>query len=204
MNGGLVVAYLIKGVSGVWRCITMLMIAAFASQSYAQHLDLDTYRALTSDFKSFRVGEPISVIVIEATSAESSAGTGLQRDVNVFAEATDSVASISAGFGLGADSNGSGRTERSGMVRTQMSVRIVEVLLDDLYRIGGQHTLKINDEVQVVTVTGLIKGKDVSKDNSILSYKIADAIIQVSGKGDVSSANRQNIFFRALDWLGVL
>lgn len=204
MNGGVVVAYLIKGESGVWRCITGLMIVAFASQSYAQHLDLDTYRALTSDFKSFRVGEPISVIVIEATSAESSAGTGLQKDVNVFAEATDSVASISAGFGLGADSNGSGRTERSGMVRTQMSVRIVEVLLDDLYRISGQHTLKINDEVQVVTVTGLIKGKDVSKDNSILSYKIADAIIQVSGKGDVSSANRQNIFFRALDWLGVL
>lgn len=180
------------------------LLALLPMASLGQTVDLDNYQGLTSDFKSFRVGEPISVIVIESTHAESSAATGVEKDSSLFAEASDSVNAISAGFALGADSTGSGKTTRNGNVRTQISARITEVLAGDIYRISGHHNLKINDETQIVAVTGLIRRRDISEGNSVLSSRIAEANIQISGKGNVSEANKQNLFYKVMQWLRLL
>jgi flagellar L-ring protein precursor FlgH len=114
--------------------------------------------------------------------------------------------SNSAGAGLSIDANdeGNGKTSRKGKVSTQLSATVIEILPEGMLRINGAQTITINGEKQSITVTGLIRAKDVSKNNTIFSYQISEAKLEISGIGDISRAQKQNVFYRFFNWLGVL
>lgn len=193
-----------KTLSWLSFSIGLVALIAFINAARADGVDLDNYQALTSDANSFRVGEPITILVLESSSAESSAMTDSGRDVSIRGRASDNTRSVSAGMGIEANNNGAGLTERKGRVTTQLTTRIIEVLPMDMYRVEGKHNLIVNGEHQTISVKGIIKAKDLNKDNAIMSYKLADASIEIIGAGDVSRAQKQNIIYRSLSWLGLL
>lgn len=183
---------------------SIIFFSISANICIADSVDLENYQALTSDANSFRVGEPITILVLEASSAESSAMTDSGRDVSIKGRAADNTKNVSAGLGIESNNNGAGATERKGRVTTQLTTRIIEVLPMGMYRVEGKHNLIVNGEHQTISVSGLIKAKDLNKDNAIMSYKLADASIEIVGAGDVSRAQKQNIIYRTLSWLGLL
>jgi len=167
-------------------------------------IDVNNYRALSADRKAFRVGEPIVVVVVESTTAESSAGTGSRSNVSVQAKAFDGAGTHEAGVGIGGQGDGSGQTTRKGRAFSQLSTRIVEVQANGLFRISGEQNLIVNGERQKIILSGVIRAEDISRENSILSHRIADAQIEISGDGDVSEAQRQSIIYRVLQWLQII
>lgn len=167
-------------------------------------IDVNNYRALTSDRRAFRVGEPLVIAVIESTTAESTAGTGSKSNVAVQASAYDNIAEQKAGLGLTGQADGAGQTSRKGRAFTQLSARIVEILPSGIFRIEGEQNLVINGENQKVKISGVVRAEDVSKDNTILSNRIADAQIEILGDGDVSDAQRRSIIFKVLQWLRII
>ncbi|MFX4717489.1 flagellar basal body L-ring protein FlgH, partial [Acinetobacter baumannii] len=64
--------------------------------------------------------------------------------------------------------------------------------------------ITINDEKQQIRLTGLVRPDDISYDNTVLSFRLADAQIDIVGDGVVTNAQKQNIFYRFFKWLGVL
>lgn len=166
-------------------------------------IDVDHYRALTSDHRAYRVGDPLVVLVAESTSAESSAGTDSRNDVGLRADAQDSVRTHKAGLGIDGRDAGLGQTARKGRANTQMSVRVAEVLPNGLLRIAGEHDLTINGEHQRVGVSGLIRREDIAEDNTVDSNRLADARIVIVGDGDVDRARRPRILTRIRQWLGL-
>lgn len=170
----------------------------------ASDVNLDHYQPLVSDIKSYAVGEPIVVIVVESTTAEASAGTGVERNTAVAASVSDSTQSRSVGLGIDANDDGSGKTARTGRVATQLSVMITDVLPGGMLRVEGIQNIKINGEQQYVKIKGLVRQSDVSKGNSVYSYQLANVELEIAGDGDISSAQRRTLFYRILNWLGVL
>lgn len=170
----------------------------------AQQVNLDHYQPLTSDLKSYNVGEPIVVLVVETTSAEASAGTGTEKSTGILATANNTTKSVNAGLGIDANSDGSGKTSRKGSVTTQLSAKVVDVLSQDMVRIAGVQEIIINGEKQKITVTGSIRVKDISKNNTVFSYQISDAVIEIAGDGNLSKVQKQNIISRFLNWIGLL
>ena len=63
------------------KCRWLLLCVFISSFNiYAESIiDVENYQGLTSDKRSFRVGEPLVILVVEATVAESSAGTGVSK-----------------------------------------------------------------------------------------------------------------------------
>ena len=59
----------------------------------------------------------------------------------------------------------------------------------------------INNETEIISVSGIIRPEDVDFDNTIYSYKIADARIRYTGKGDSQNAQRPGFFTRFINWL---
>jgi len=182
-------------------CFFILFIPGLA---FSKDLDLDNYTALTSDMKSSKVGELVTVFVVESINAESSAGTDVKKDTAIDARAYDSINSVGAGMNIGVRGEGGGSTSRSGRVKTQLSTRIVEVLPHGMYLIEGGHNLVINGEHQKIMLSGVIRAQDLTRNNAVFSYQIADANIEIFGEGDVSKAQNQNIISRIFQWLGLL
>jgi flagellar L-ring protein precursor FlgH len=86
--------------------------------------------------------------------------------------------------------SGAGRIQRRGSLQATLPVRIRKVMPNsDLY-IEGTKVVLIGNEEQHLYVSGIVRAADVSPDNSVLSSRIAEAEIEVTGRGDVSNQQR--------------
>jgi flagellar L-ring protein FlgH len=180
-----------------------LLVLACAS-SYAQNVDLDNYQSLVSDVKSYSLGEPVIVIVVESTTAEAAAGTGVEKNTGISAGFNENDDAKSVGMSVDANNQGEGKTSRRGRMTTQLSATIIEVMPNSMLKIKGTQDLTINGEKQRIVVSGIIRASDISKNNSIFSYQIANVELEVAGDGSISAAQKQNIIFRFFNWLGLL
>jgi flagellar L-ring protein FlgH len=180
---------------------TLIFMSAI---THAQNLDLDNYQALVSDVKSYSLGEPVIVIVVESTTAEAAAGTDVEKNTGISASVHDNIQEKSVGMSVDASNQGEGKTSRRGRMTTQLSATITEILPNAMLKIKGIQDLTINGEKQRVVVSGIIRASDISKNNSIFSYQIANVELEVAGDGSISEAQKQNIIFRFFNWLGLL
>lgn len=155
---------------------------------------------LYEDFKARRVGDLLTIVVVESTTAAARANTAVQKSEAV---------STTAGVGplleflwpqLSAsgktDSNAQGNTARAGTLQTRITVQVVETYPNGVLRIEGRRTLKINEETQTLVFTGLVRIRDIRADNTVPSTAIANAEIYFEGKGIVGSRQREGILTR--------
>lgn len=188
--------------SSKWGLVLWLaMPLAAVAQSL---IDPDGYRALTGDRRGYQVGETLTVLVVESTTAESSAGTGADSQTDIGGNANTDSSTNQFSLGIGGNTDGTGQTSRRGQVRANVSVRIVEELPEGLLRVSGAQAVTINDERQQIRVDGLVRPDDISYENTVFSYRLAEAEIDIVGDGVVADAQKQNIFYRALKWLRIL
>ena len=69
-----------------------------------------------------------------------------------------------------------------------MSAVVAEVLPSGLLRIEGEKIISMNNEEQVMVVSGLVRPRDITSDNEVLSSKVAQMRIDYYGKGTVGEA----------------
>lgn len=182
-----------------------VLLAGLASSALGQSLiDPDGYRSLTGDRRGHYVGQSLTVLVVESTNAESAAGTGANSSTDINARLNDDGDTHAYGLGLGGDTSGRGQTSRRGQIRTNVSVRIIEALPEGLLRVSGEQAVTINDEKQQIRIEGLVRPDDINYDNTVFSYRLAEAQIDIIGDGVVADAQKQNIVYRALKWLRIL
>jgi flagellar L-ring protein precursor FlgH len=86
------------------------------------------------------------------------------------------------------DYKGEGQTNRQTQLTARISAVVAEVLPSGLLRIEGEKIISVNNEEQVLVISGLVRSRDISSDNEVLSTKIAQIRIDYYGKGTVGEA----------------
>jgi flagellar L-ring protein precursor FlgH len=163
----------------------------------------DSWRGLTTDNKAFRPGDVLTVQVFENTTATASADTGTRRTNNVRADLSHAGTSVAqTTLGVAGDFDGGGRTQRTNRLLTTVTVTVREVLASGQLRIAGTQSIQVNDELQQVTLEGLVRPADISEANLVQSTRIADGRITYVGEGDVSERSRRSWWRRFIDALG--
>ena len=163
-----------------------------------------TYRSLVAEDKAAHVGDVLTVIVQEAASASSSADLRAERSFRVAAQMTASKAEpYSAAAATDTRSDGVGRTQRSGRLLAQLSVSVTDVKENGDLLVRGEQSLRINGEEQLITLTGVVRPRDISEGNTVVSSRIADAKIQFHGKGFVARQSRPGWLARFFSLLGL-
>jgi flagellar L-ring protein precursor FlgH len=167
--------------------------------------------SLVADQRALNVGDLVTVQVIENASAQQNASTQLNKQANVAGGAgLGSWGSGSAmpvqGYGVGAQESmtGGGSTARGGKLIAMVSARVVSVLSNGNLYIEGRRTIQVNEDKQHIYLSGIIRPRDVGPNNLIASSAISDAQIRYEGRGPLAEKNRQGVFTRILDWLGIL
>jgi flagellar L-ring protein precursor FlgH len=180
--------------------IVLLAVTGSHAQSLFRE---DTWRALTADNKAFRTGDVLTVQVLENSSAVTSADTGTRRNNKMQAELSHGIRSVGqTALAVGGDFDGGGRTQRTSRLLTTVSVTVREVLPSGQLRISGAQSLTVNEELQTVTLEGLVRPADISDGNVVQSTRIADARITFLGEGDVAERNRRPWWRKVLDVVG--
>lgn len=187
----------------------LLLAAAFlpqiSSASARQSLiDPVTFRGPAADQRAHRVGDLLTVLVLETTRARSQAATGSDRNTDMGVEFSSPSAEFNADLGLRNKTKGTGETTRIGELRAQITVRVVAVEANGVMRISGTQVLVVNKEEQRITLSGVVRPEDITAANTVWSSRIAEADVSLAGKGTVSAAQRRNIISRVAQWLGVL
>ena len=183
--------------------IGMLVLMAPAAQARTPLIDFETGESLVSNMKAHRVGDLITIIVVENSTADASSKT----KGNTKSEHT-------GGPGLGFldfvkpwdvsmenKYTGDGNTSRSGNLEAQITARIVEVLHNGDFRLEGTRMVNVNGEKTLIEITGVCRSRDIEPDNTILSTFISDAMIAYNGTGLVNDAAAPGVVTRVLNWL---
>lgn len=165
--------------------------------------DASSYRPLVAEDKAYRVGDILTVVVQETASASTGADSRVDRKASVSAEVgSNKVGTHSAAAGTATDTEGGGRTQRSGKLTAQLSARVTEVLPNGDLSIHGQQRIIVNGEEQSIVLSGIVRPRDIGENNTIASGRIASANIEFDGEGFIADKSRPGWFSRVLSSLG--
>ena len=186
--------------------IFILIIAVFTASTFAQDMRQNAFSSLFSDHKASRVGDAITIIVVEASQASNDAetSTGRSSDLSVGASGsvgTSEIPKVDLSLGTGNDFKGSGSTRTTGMIKTKISATIDSVLANGNLMIKGSRKISINGEEQLVYISGVVRSSDINADNSVLSYNISEAEITMEGSGMIDSSQRPGWLTKLFHWL---
>jgi flagellar L-ring protein precursor FlgH len=182
----------------------LLLLAWLCVHASAQSLfSEDGWRGLTADNKAYRPGDVLTVQVFENSTATTTAETGTRRSNRLQAElahGSNKVAQV--GIGVSGDFDGGGRTQRTNRLLTTVSVTVQEVLPGGNLRVAGTQSVTVNEELQRVTLEGVVRPIDISDGNVVQSTRVAQARITYVGEGDVTERGRRAWWRRLLDAVG--
>jgi flagellar L-ring protein precursor FlgH len=184
------------------KFFVLMLIAVWASNVSAVKV-----HSLYTDRRAMRQGDLLTVLVYEKAEAGSKSSTDTRKSNRFRVNNSAGVGSLRVipGFGAGgeisADYNGSGGTTRDGRLVAKITANIDEVLDNGNLIINGNKVVMVNEEREIINISGIVRPHDIESDNTIASHKIANAEITYSGKGSAASAQRPGPFARLFNWL---
>ncbi len=171
-------------------------------------------RNLFQDRRARNIGDLVMVNIVETSSGSKKAETKTSRDSTL-------VGGISSLFGfesflkgedgrhtpsltsmntnIAKEFEGTGETTRNSTVTASLSARIIDITMEGNLMIRGYREIRVNNETQHIILSGIARPDDISKDNTILSTHIADARIEYTGTGAISSKQQPGWLANLMD-----
>jgi flagellar L-ring protein precursor FlgH len=182
-----------RPVTGILTALLALMpVAAAAADAGA------TPRSLFSDRRAQMPGDVLTVLISEVASMSTQAQTQLRKGESASANLLQRDGEIQlANVGFDSQFAGGGQMERSGTLLARLSMQIDSIDANGNFIVSGEQLIVVNNEKQKIRVTGLVRPDDISSDNTIPSWRVAGANIQLLGDGILTKKARPGI----LTWL---
>jgi flagellar L-ring protein precursor FlgH len=184
----------------------ILVFLLAAINTYAQDMRQNAFSSLFSDQKASKVGDAITILVVESSEASNNAQTTTSRSSNL-----GLTGKIDPGKGVATnpafniatqnDFNGSGSTQTQGVVNTKISATVDSVLANGNLLIKGSRLITINGNQQTIFIEGIVRSSDISPDNSIYSYSISEAKIEFKGDGKINDSQSPGWLTKFLHWI---
>ena len=185
--------------------LVALLLIPFTIKVYGG--DYGQAQSLFTDIKAHKVGDILTVLIYEQNSASNKVESKSEKSTQASVKGGPGVGPLDfiPLFSLdGQNSNvfdGKGENTRNGTLRARMSITVVEMKPNGDLIIEGFRTLGISGDRETLTLTGVVRQKDITPDNTIDSYLIADAEIHYTGKGSANTASRPGFVTRFIHWL---
>jgi len=168
---------------------------------FAQGTDVTLWNNVTAR----NVGDTLTVRLAESTEAEKSATTTASKSSKAdLAGPTiagrpvtvDGVPVLEMGMNNSQDFSGNGASTQSNKLDGFITVTVHKRLSNGNLLVRGQKWVGINSGREYVRLQGIVRPSDIAPDNSVLSWRVADAYISYGGQGTVANASKPGWLFR--------
>ena len=164
------------------QILKKLLLVVISSFLLGQMEDFSV-TSIYSDIKAHNVGDLITVHIIESSNASreskvnSSSSTDMSMDGSVAGTLTDYLPLFGAASKISNILDGSEGTEQKDQLTGRISVTIMEETENGMFFIKGKRKLEVNGEMNTIQLEGYVRERDISTDNTVFSYNIANAEI---------------------------
>lgn len=153
---------------------------------------------LFRDRRAAHVGDVLTVTISINDKASLGATSDRSRDSKIKSGLDIVMALMGAGYkgnaNLGVDSStsskGSGQIDRAEKIQLSLAAVVTDVLPNGNLMISGSQEVRVDFEMRVLTIAGIVRPRDVSRDNAISYDKIAEARVSYGGRGRVTEVKQ--------------
>ena len=182
----------------------MLAMLLIASSAIADSLWTPTSTSLCSDAKAKRVGDVVTILIVESSVSVQKASTGFDKKLSHKNDAgIGTLLKNLPEFQVSSSQKGSasGATSRTSNFTARITATVVKVLANGNLVLEGKRTVSTNKERQEITLTGMVRQQDIAPDNTVLSTYLADAEIKSTGKGPIGDRQKEGILSKLIKFL---
>ena len=143
--------------------------------------------------RSYVVGDLVSVLLAENTSANRSQNASLKKTagakvsskglLNIFGD-------LGPELGSTVTNDGSGQTNQEQTLTGSVTVSVVEIMPNGNLVLRGEKQVALSEGSEIIQVSGVVRPEDIAPNNTVLSRRLANAQISYRGIGDESAATR--------------
>jgi flagellar L-ring protein precursor FlgH len=155
---------------------------------------------LFPDLRAHAVGDILTVLLVEETSASKESSTSTAKGSKV-----DTGLPTLGGKGITRNGlpilnndiagdrtfDGKSDSSQSNKLEGSITVTVAERLANGNLLVRGEKRITINQGQEFVRLQGIVRPVDIGPANTVPSTKIADATITYTGKGALADSNRQ-------------
>lgn len=143
------------------------------------------------DPRAKRPGDVLTVAISIDEKAKLDNKTGRSRDSKtafgldylVDVGGTNTAGTGNANINSKSSTQGEGKIDRAEEIKLSVAVVVTDVLPNGNLMISGSQEVRVNQEMRVLQVAGLVRPRDISRLNVISYEKIAEARISYGGRG---------------------
>jgi flagellar L-ring protein FlgH len=163
---------------------------------------------LFEDLKARRVGDILTVTLLEETAASKETTTDITKattstvtNPTIFGTTPEfslpkftplaSTQDLNLGSSLSSDHSfaGSGEAAQTNALTGSIPVSVVEVLPNGNLIVRGEKRITLNNGAEYIQLSGIVRPVDILANNTVLSTQVADATIKYTGEGAVAESN---------------
>ena len=164
---------------------------------------------MTSDYKAHQIGDVVTLVVLENTTAQSKGDVNTARSYQTKSAITGlpggtSTALVNPLFGANSSTQlkGTGETSGGSNLTTTLTARVIGLLPNGFLVVEAERKYLINSQRETMILRGILRPGDVGPNNTASSTALANLEIEMKGKGVVTDAiHRPNPVIRGLEWL---
>ena len=174
----------------------------------------ESSKPMFADKRATSVGDILTIIVQENTSATKKNNTTTAKDAAVDASLSTFLYSPGASsfltkagtmpalkYGAKNSFNGGGSVDNSQKMVASIAVKVIDVLPNKNLVIEGRRETSFSGEHQTAVLHGIVRPEDITANNNVFSYNIADAKVEINSKGTVDDSQRKGWFTKIWDKL---
>jgi flagellar L-ring protein FlgH len=170
----------------------------------------DNQAALFKDARALNVGDILTVDIrindkanfdnqterSRTNSTELKWGLTLR---NLFGWTPEAAATGDLGSDSSSESEGKGKTKRSENLSLLVAAVVTGILENGNLLISGSQEVRVNHEIRILNVAGIVRPQDVNAQNTISYDKIAEARISSGGRGRLTEMQQPPIGQQVVD-----
>ena len=168
---------------------------------YAQGTDVSLWNNVTAR----NVGDTLTIMLAESTEAEKKATTSAGKSSTATLTGPTIAGRpitmggtpiLEAGMDNKSQFAGNGAAAQSNKLDGSVTVTVAKRFSNGNLLVRGQKWIAINSGREFVRLQGIVRPSDIAPDNTVLSWRVADAYISYGGQGTVANASKPGWLYR--------
>nr|CAD6425216.1 flagellar basal body L-ring protein FlgH [Rhizobium sp. Q54] len=169
----------------------------------------DSQAALFKDARALNVGDILTVDIQindrasfdneTERSRTNAGGLSWQTGIDNLLGWTPDPMSGDLSSSSSTDTQGKGSTERSEKLKLLVAAVVTGILENGNLLISGSQEVRVNHEIRILNVAGIVRPQDVDADNTISYERIAEARISYGGRGRLTEVQQPPVGQQVVD-----